>query len=231
MKNNTDVKEFWNKFVKFMREKGLDEKKARRYSDLAQKFAMSMPGRLVERKAKDVRAFIDNITKIDASTGTEARVALAFFYRDFLKIDLRKKFKHTKTDDLNRDMIKNEKDLNDKFKKLFENFISIMREKHYSIRTEQTYLSWLKRYISFHNMKPPELVGAQGVKEYLNYLAETREVSASTQNQALNSIVFLYKHLLNIELSEFGDFSHAKRPKRVPTVLTKKEVMALLDEM
>ena len=80
-------------------------------------------------------------------------------------------------------------------------------------------------------MKLPEKLGSQEIKIYLDYLAQVRKVSASTQNQALNAIVFMFGQVLNVDPGELGDFTRAKRPKRITVVLTRSEVQKLFDEL
>jgi integron integrase len=106
-----------------------------------------------------------------------------------------------------------------------------MRTLHYSLRTEQTYEQWIKRFFIFHQMKSPEEMGHEFVQEYLEYLAVDRKISASTQNQALNALVFLYKHILGQPLSEMGEFTRAKRPQRLPVVLSAQETERLLAQL
>jgi len=106
-----------------------------------------------------------------------------------------------------------------------------LRYLHYSIKTEQSYLQWIRRFILFHNKRHPKNMGADEISAYLNYLATKRNVAASTQNQALNAIVFLYKQILHIEIGKLPELSPAKRPKRLPVVLTKQEVREILSGM
>jgi len=107
-----------------------------------------------------------------------------------------------------------------------------VRERHYSYRTETTYLEWVRRFLAFHAYADPrQLVPATAIKEYLEYLAGVRYVSASTQNQALNALVFLYGQVLHVPVGDMGDFQRAKRPRRVPEVMTRSEVQALLDQL
>ena len=104
-----------------------------------------------------------------------------------------------------------------------------IRYLHYSPRTEATYLMWIKRFILFHNKRHPKEMGAPEVVAFLNYLATNKCVSASTQNQALNAIVFLYKQVLLVELDNLQQLTHAKRPKRLPVVLTAQEVARVME--
>ena len=106
-----------------------------------------------------------------------------------------------------------------------------MRTRHYSLRTERAYEHWIRRFVTFHRPNAPRELGPEAVKEYLEYLAEERQVSASTQNQALNALVFLYEQVLEEPLGTIGEFTRAKRPKRLPVVLNREEVNRLLDAL
>jgi integron integrase len=106
-----------------------------------------------------------------------------------------------------------------------------IRLKHYSIRTEQSYVDWAKRYILFHQKKHPREMGGAEVAAFLTHLAVDRHVSASTQNQALNALVFLYREVLEIELGDIGEATRAKKPLRRPVVLTREEVGRVLHEL
>lgn len=103
-----------------------------------------------------------------------------------------------------------------------------IRTKHYSIRTEEVYLSWMRRFIRFHNMRHPREMGADEVQNFLSHLAIDGNVAASTQNQALSAILYLYKEVLQIDLPWMNDVTRAKKPKKLPVVLTKNEVSRLL---
>jgi len=106
-----------------------------------------------------------------------------------------------------------------------------IRVKQYSIRTEQTYEEWVARFLTFKDCGSAYLACAADVKEYLNYLANVRKVAASTQNQALSALVFYWKVVFGVELGDIGEFDYAKRPKKIPVVLTKAEVRALLEQL
>lgn len=106
-----------------------------------------------------------------------------------------------------------------------------IRLKQYSHKTEAAYLNWIKRYILFHKKKHPKEMGARDLEKYLTYLAVERKVAASTQNQALSAILFLYKEVLKIPLETDFQFIGAKKPKRLPIVLSKKEVHKVLNRM
>lgn len=103
--------------------------------------------------------------------------------------------------------------------------------RHYSIRTEQAYVRWIKNYIYFHNKKHPNEMGDEEITAYLSHLASTKNVSAATQNQALNALVFLYRKVLEIEVGVFKDLVRAKRPKRLPVVLSHDEALDVLSNI
>lgn len=115
--------------------------------------------------------------------------------------------------------------------KLLDQVRMTIRKKHYSIRTEQAYVKWTRDYILFHGKRHPTEMGEPEINSFLSSLASTKRVAASTQNQALNAIVFLYKHVLGIELGSFGSIEKAKRPEKLPVVLSKGEVQRLLGRM
>lgn len=103
--------------------------------------------------------------------------------------------------------------------------------RHYSIRTEQAYLHWVKRYIYFHNKKHPKEMGDIEITEFLSHLASKKNVSASTQNQALNALVFLYRKVLDVEVGVFKELVRAKKPKRLPVVMTHEEATEVLSHI
>jgi len=115
-------------------------------------------------------------------------------------------------------------------KKLLDRVRDAIRLKHYSIRTEEAYVNWIKRYIFFHDVRHPAEMGAAEVEAFLTHLAVNENVAASTQNQALSALLFLYREVLNEDLGPI-DALRAKKPKRLPTVLTKEEVYEVLGHL
>jgi len=112
--------------------------------------------------------------------------------------------------------------------KLIDQVRDAIRVRHYSIRTEEAYIQWIKRYIFFHNKKHPREMGEAEITSFLTHLAVDKHVSASTQNQALSALLFLYKEVLGMELDWLEDVVRAKRPQRLPVVLTAGEVIKIL---
>jgi integron integrase len=103
-----------------------------------------------------------------------------------------------------------------------------MRTRHLAYRTEQAYLQWIRRYIAFHKRRHPRELGAAEVEQFLTYLAVDRKVSASTQSQALQAVLFLYRQVLAVDLPWLENVTRAARPQRLPVVLSRAEVRSLL---
>jgi integron integrase len=112
--------------------------------------------------------------------------------------------------------------------KLLDRTRRIMRRKHYAYRTEQRYLAWIRRFILFHNKRHPTHMGRLEIEAFLTHLAVKEKVAAATQNQALNALLFLYRTVLDRPIEFPLDSLRARRPKRIPTVLSKEEVARLL---
>ncbi|HEY8857567.1 MAG TPA: integron integrase [Rugosibacter sp.] len=115
--------------------------------------------------------------------------------------------------------------------KLLDQVRDKLRVKHYSIRTESVYVDWIKRFILFHGKRHPQEMGAPELEVFLTDLAVRGGVSASTQNQALSALLFLYREVLKVDLPWLDNVTRAKRPQRLPVVLTTAEVRAVLDRM
>jgi integron integrase len=106
-----------------------------------------------------------------------------------------------------------------------------IRTRHYSRRTEETYVNWIKRFILFHNKRHPASMGADEVNRFLSGLATEGHVAAATQNQALSAILFLYRHVLHDPLPWIEDIVRAQRPERIPVVLTPSEARLVIDQV
>jgi integron integrase len=115
--------------------------------------------------------------------------------------------------------------------RLLDRLRAAIRLRHYSIRTEEAYVDWARRYILFHDKRHPKDMGAEEVAAFLTYLATERQVSASTQNQAKAALLFLYREVLDVRLPWLDEVIAARAPKRLPVVLTQMEVRRLLEAM
>jgi integrase len=117
-----------------------------------------------------------------------------------------------------------------KGKRIGDRLRAAIRERHYSLKTEKSYLMWYLQYVRFHEMRHPGEMGEREVGEFLRHLAADRGVAAGTHAQALNALVFLYRHVLGTELKE-ADQMRPRRPKRLPVVLSIEEVRGVLSAM
>jgi len=115
--------------------------------------------------------------------------------------------------------------------RLLDQARAVMETLHYSPRTVKVYIYWMRFYILFHQKRHPVEMGADQVRDFMTYLAQRRRVAASTQNQAFNAIIFLYRRVLNIDLGPIGDSVRARRKKRLPEVLTRSEVDQVLGNL
>jgi integron integrase len=115
--------------------------------------------------------------------------------------------------------------------KLLDQVRAACRMRHLSLRTEKAYLGWIRRYIAFHGVRHPSGMGAAEVRAFLSHLAVEHHVAASTQNQALSALLFLYTTVLEQPLGDLGAVVRARRPKRLPLVLTPAEVRTVLSHL
>lgn len=114
---------------------------------------------------------------------------------------------------------------------LFEAVTLSLRRLHYSPRTEEAYLRWIREFVRFHNRRHPREMGAPEITAFLNHLAVNRHTSASTQNQALCALVFLYRKVLELEMPALDGLERARRPEHLPNVLSPEAVRALLEAL
>jgi len=118
-----------------------------------------------------------------------------------------------------------------KSKRLLDQVREVSRYHHYGYRTEQAYIHWIRQYIFFHNKRHPKDMGKNEIEAFLSYLAVERNVAASTQNQAFNALLFLYRQVLALPFADDIEAIRAKKPPRLPVVLSRVEIARLLDEM
>jgi integron integrase len=112
--------------------------------------------------------------------------------------------------------------------KLLDQLREALRSRHYSRRTEQTYCHWVKRYAHFHKLRHPAEMAEPEINAFLTHLAVKEKVAASTQNQALSALLFLYRHVLGREIGDLGEVIRSRKPKRLPVVMTRDEMKAVL---
>jgi integrase len=115
-------------------------------------------------------------------------------------------------------------------KKLLDQVRDAIRLKHYAYRTEETYVQWIRRFILFHDKRHPKDRGSAEIEAFLTHLAVHDQVAASTQNQALNALLFLYREVLKLDVAQVNAV-RAKRSQYLPTVLTKEEALAVIQNI
>lgn len=227
---NKDVNSFWSGFAKVLSERGIDDEHVHFYLDWVRKFAMSQKGALRTRSLDDIRAFIADL----AASGIEdwrinqARQAIAILYRDYFKMDLDALGETTTSVPAPRDHVFSSAAVESHYEEIFSELRRVFALRHLSPRTVDAYLAWVRRFLVYYGLVPARQLDGHLIGAYLSYLAQERKVSASTQNQALNALVFLFKNVLKREPGDFSDFIKAKEPVREPVALSLPEVDRLL---
>jgi integron integrase len=117
------------------------------------------------------------------------------------------------------------------FQSLLQKVRTVIRLKHYSLRTEQTYIYWIQAFLKYHHFQNPLRLGKQEANSFLSHLAIQQKVAASTQNQACSAILFLYREVLQQPLGWLDQIEHAKHPERIPVVFTRAEVRLILQQL
>ena len=231
---NDGVNPFWGKFGHVLAERGLDDEHVRFYLNWANDFSVWLKGvPLKERSLDDIRCFIAELRASGVADWRvdQAREAIAILYRDHLGMDLSTLPVVRLESDGVRDRVRSVKALEQHYEAVFTRMRSVIAVHHYSRRTLDAYLSWTRRFFVFCELETVESLTGARISDYLTYLAEVRHVSASTQNQALNGLVFLFKKVLERDPGDFRGFTQAKVPTRVPVVLSLPEMQRLLVEL
>ncbi|ODS32868.1 MAG: hypothetical protein SCARUB_01974 [Candidatus Scalindua rubra] len=246
---------FWPSYIYLLLNNGIPEKSLKWYVNWATQFARFLKEKSLEQcAAKDVNCFLNHLREkknIETWQVEQATNALRLLFRDLMQVSwARPKIEssHKSTGKVLSFHYSNRPfqghspntgyqdeappgDIGTKYEQVLKKLQVEIRTRHYSYRTEQTYEQWVRRFLHFHDMKPVESLGAADIKKYLEYLAVERKVSASTQNQALNAIVFFFKYVMKKEVGIIGDFTRARQRKRVPVVLAREEVGRLLSAL
>jgi len=115
--------------------------------------------------------------------------------------------------------------------KLLDQVRNLIRTKHYSIRTEEAYVGWIRKFILFHGKRHPKEMGENEISAFLTHLAVNRNVAASTQNQAFNALLFLYRKVLGMEFGTLDNVERAKKPRKLPVVFTKEEIREIINQL
>ncbi len=228
-----NINAFWSEYNDTLNKLGIPVEKGKFYVVWGKRFQRFLNGVPLEQASSQmVNAYLSELEKendIKNWQVDQARHSLIILYKNVLKINLyqsgfRQKVKF-------KDSVDNPNELKKFHGKLIDLVISEIRVRHFSIRTEEAYVGWIERFLSFNGFKDPISLDSSYIAKYLDFLATNRNVSSSTQNQALNAIVFLYTQVLKKDPGDFSGFARAKKPVIVPTVLTKSEINNLIDNL
>lgn len=253
-----DVKRFWDNYLSFITKNGIKSSATRWYVVRIEQYLKAFPKKkLAKHLAKDVIGYLEEIDRIgrmqdwqfiqtvDAIQHLFQMLKVSWFAKvDWeywknsaatlgethatLARELTAEKSIERLANLNNSALAPVRQQN---KKIFSQLLVEIRRRGYSIRTEQAYEAWLARFCTYCNNRNPEKLDSNDVISFLQDLAVRRNVTASTQNQALNALVFFYGQVLKQPLGDLGNFVRAKRPKRLPVVLAKNEVSRLIEKM
>ena len=252
------IDRFWDKYIEYIADQGVKQSITRWYVIRAEQYIKAFPNkRLADHKPRDVNDYLKEQGRLDRIEDWQFRQMVDAIQNLFAMLntswfpEVDWKYWAASADSLSEphstiarqvpaeetiDKLANLKnsgltEVRRLHRDLLKQLLIEIRRRGYSIRTEQTYESWLARFIAFCNNRNPNEIGGDEVVSFLQHLAVRRNVSASTQNQALNALVFFYDQVLKKPLGDLGDFVRAKRPKRLPVVLTRSEVTRFLHHM
>jgi integron integrase len=230
----TPVKEsFWTEYNTLLGKLGVPESNSKYYVGWAQRFERFIKGLPFNRVTPEiVQGFLSDLKNEHWITDwhvDQARHALRILYKEHLKIGLnRASFRHPVRA---KDYAGSRAIRVRSHEELISALVAEIRVRHYSIRTEDAYVGWVKRFLAYSAVKDATQLTPGHVRKYLTFLANDREVSSSTQNQALNAIVFLFTEVMKLDPGDFTDFARAKKSTRVPTVLSKNEIEKIFDKL
>jgi len=251
---STAVEKFWNRYKALLNNHGIGENVVEWYISQSEVYIQSIPNRrLAEHKPEDVTEYLAECSRIDSMTSSQFRQTVDAIQKLFellnvpwlKEVDWR--YWQDSAQSLSATHPSIARTVDTQFstfiaatqtaasinptQKIIERLVTIIRQRGYSIRTEEAYRSWAERYIAFIGNRDPSTAGVREVVAFLEMLANKGNVSASTQNQALNGLTFLYGQVLEQPLGDMGAFQRAKRSTRLPVVLSRIEVMRLLEHM
>ncbi|HEY6000321.1 MAG TPA: integron integrase [bacterium] len=239
----------WPRYLAILRKAGVAARNAQWYERWVERFAFFKPNSpLSARSYDDVRGFLRGLGASGTVPGwqlEQADHALYLLYRDLFASSWVREWRSVEPSaeppvcppsDRGRAGACTARDRTDQARAnaaedLAARIHAEIRTRGYSWKTEATYRHWARRLLAFSGAASPDLIPSGKLREYLAYLAVDRGVAAGTQSQALNALVFLFTHVLKRPIGEIGEFPRAKRPQRIPTVLDRGEVRALLSRM
>lgn len=255
----TDTLErFWDRYIEYIRKNGIKPSVCRWYVIRAEQYIKAYPQKeITEHVPDDVDRYLGELGRIDRIKDWQFRQTVDAIQNIFALLQVswlaKVDWKYWIDSSMSlpemhvsiaRDIpaketieklahVKNSKlgNVRRLYKDLFTDLLIEIRKRGYSIRTEQAYESWLARFSTYCGNRDPRELGKEEVLSYLQHLVIQRNVAPSTQNQALNALVFCYEQVIKQPLGELGNFVRAKRPKKLPVVLTRNEVTRLLEKL
>jgi len=223
--------DLWIQFRDFLLKRKIKRAHIKWFEHWGRNFSTFIQKPLSESSPQDIKDYLIHLASMPHIASwqiNQAESALTLLVREFLKVSRSVRHFRASASVLPQTMLQGPISASDDIIKQLKREL---RFRHYSLRTEQSYIQWVRRFFYFHKCLPTGQSCANAVRRYLEHLAEEMNVSASTQNQALNAIVFLYVQVLKQEVGAIGEFTRAKRPKRLPVVLSRDEVSQLLGNL
>jgi len=249
------VRRFWDRYLELLRKQGIKPPADRWYVIRAEAYIKANPERrLAEQTSDDVRRYLSDLGRLGRMNDWQFRQSVDAIQKLFDLAGV--PWSHEMDWDYWRDSARalpathptiarasgqppaapplgdgppTKESAGNENATLIDRLVTVVRQRNYSIRTEQAYRSWAERFLAFINHRDPRTAGPPEVISFLETLAVRGNVAASTQNQALNALAFFYGQALEQPLGDLGAFIRAKRPQRLPVVLTRGEVLKLLD--
>ena len=252
------IKRFWDKYLEYILNHGVNPRVARWYIIRVEQYLKAFSNqRLVEHKPEDVVGYLEKLVGLDRIEAWQFRQIVDAIQNLFAMLDVPwladVDWQHYLDSSVSlpeshatiareipaKETIEKLAKIKDStlaearklYGDLLQQLLIEIRRRGYSIRTEQTYESWIARFIGYCDNRNPVDLGGNDIVSFLQYLAVRRNVSASTQNQALNALIFFYNQVVKKPVGELGDFIRAKRPKKLPVVLSRNEVARLIENM
>lgn len=257
--SSTDpIERFWDRYIQYITDKGVKPATSRWYVIRSEQYIKAFPRKkLSDHKPKDIEGYLEKLGKlkiiqdwqfrqtIDAIQNLFSMLEVSWLQEINWQFWIDSSYSITDTHPtIAREIpaestidklasLKNSEltEVRNTHKDLLKQLLIEIRSRGYSIRTEQAYEAWVSRFITFCNNQNPQSLGGDDVISFLQHLAISRNVAASTQNQALNSLVFFFNNVVNKSLGDLGNFVRAKKPRKLPVVLTRNEVTRLLEKM
>jgi integron integrase len=226
---------FWQRYVDFLASINIDVKYHHWYKSWCQQFIQFIqPHPVMECRPEHVSAFLSNLQdngSIKEWQYSQARTALWHLFHDVLKVSWAVDQQKRTSVPISQPSGASPHKLSESHQGTLRILRSTLIGRQYAKRTVATYTDWATRFLAFFSVHTIDELDAGSVKTYLTHLAETRNVAVNTQKQALNALVFLFKEAFERNLGDFSDFTRAKKPVKVPVVLSREEVASLLAQL